>query len=337
MQQTKAVVSLGAIRANAAYFKARAGGARLIAVVKADGYGHGAARVAAALRGTADAFAVSLVSEGAALRLAGVAEGILVLTPPLTEEEALRGLYYGLVFTVGDCADYALLQRACRACGVRARCHLKVNTGMNRYGLDADGLSALLTSLDEKDVSIEGIYSHFYRPEHAQTRGEQLARFLRFCSAAEERCGRLQRHIAATGGTLAGREYVQDAVRVGIGLYGYLPQGFSLPQGTLTPAMRVIAAVAAERAYRYGGAGYGDHAPRGGRLYTLRCGYADGLPRADEPFPLCMDAAVREGGLHKYESVPVLTDADAAAQKYGTISYEVLVNAGRRAVRVYEE
>ena len=50
-----------------------------------------------------------------------------------------------------------------------------------------------------------------------------------------------------------------------------------------------------------------------------------------------MDAAVREGGLHKYESVPVLTDADAAAQKYGTISYEVLVNAGRRAVRVYEE
>lgn len=334
MQQTRAVVSLGAVCGNAAYFKARAGGAKLCAVVKADGYGHGAAQVAAALRGTADLFAVSLVAEGAALRLAGIAEDILVLTPPLCEEEALRGLYYGLLFTAGDAADCALLARAGRAYGEAPRCHLKCNTGMNRYGAEAPAFAALCAAA-EKGCRVEGVYSHFYRPEHAETREKQFALFCKAADTAETRFGRLVRHIAATGGTLAGG-YEQDMVRIGIGLYGYLPQGFALPRGTLTPAMRVFATVAAERAYAFGGAGYGAHTPTGARLYTLRCGYADGFPREHAPFPLCMDAAVCEGYAKKYEELPVLTDADACAAAHGTIPYEVLVNAGRRAVKVYE-
>lgn len=227
MQQTRAVISLGAVCRNAAFFKARAGGAKLCAVVKADGYGHGAAQVAAALRGTADLFAVSLVSEGAALRLAGVAEDILVLTPPLCEEEALRGLYYGLIFTAGDAADCALLARAGRAYGEPPRCHLKCNTGMNRYGTDAPSFAALCAAA-EKGCRVEGVYSHFYRPEHAPTREAQFALFRKAADGAETRFGRLVRHIAATGGTLAGG-YEQDMVRIGIGLYGYLPQGFALP------------------------------------------------------------------------------------------------------------
>ena len=334
MQQTRAVVSLGAVCRNAAFFKARAGGAKLCAVVTADGYVHGAAQVAAALRDTADLFAVSLVSEGAALRLAGVAEDILVLTPPLCEEEALRGLYYGLIFTAGDAADCALLARAGRAYGEPPRCHLKCNTGMNRYGTDAPSFAALCAAA-EKGCRVEGVYSHFYRPEHAPTREAQFALFRKAADGAETRFGRLVRHIAATGGTLAGG-YEQDMVRIGIGLYGYLPQGFALPRDTLAPAMRVFATVAAEHAYLSGGAGYGAHTPAGVRLYTLRYGYADGFRRESGPFPLCMDASVREGDAKKYEELPVLTDADACAAACDTIPYEVLVNAGRRAVKIYE-
>ena len=89
MQKVRAEIDLGAIRANARRFAALANGAALCAVVKADAYGHGAAMVAHALRGVAGSFAVALVSEGAALRHAGVAEDILALVPPLTEEEAL--------------------------------------------------------------------------------------------------------------------------------------------------------------------------------------------------------------------------------------------------------
>ena len=332
MQQGRAVVSLQNIRKNAAFFKRRAEGARLCAVVKADAYGHGACMVAAALRGVADCFAVALVSEGAALRLAGIGEEILVLTPALTEEEVLRGLHYGLSFTVGDRADLALLQKVCARCGVRARWHLKCNTGMNRYGVEEEELSALLSSLG--GMPPEGVYSHFYRPEDAETRKEQFARFVRMADRAEACCGRLVRHLSATGGTLAGG-FAQDMVRIGIGLYGYLPQGFSLPEGMLQPAMRVYAAVAAERTYRFGGAGYGERVPHG-RLYTLRCGYADGLFRADGAYPLCMDAAVREGAAHKYAEIPVLTDAATYAERHGTIAYEVLVRAAARAEKVYE-
>ena len=334
MQRARAVISLANIRKNALFFKERAGTA-LCAVVKADGYGHGAAQVASALGGTANFFAVSLVGEGEQLRLSGVREDILVFTPPLCEEEVLRGLYHGLVFTVGDCADYALLLRVCKKYGLRARFHFKVNTGMNRYGADARELARLLSRQDAS-VRAEGIYSHFYRPEAAAVRRAQFSRFLRACAAAEARCGALMRHIAATGGALADDGCALDAVRIGIGLYGYVPQGFSLPRGTLAPAMRVDAAVSAARRYRFGGAGYGANVPHARRLYTVRCGYADGLPRAASPFPRCMDAAVCEGAARKYGRVPVLTDADALAKARGTIAYEVLVNAGRRAERVYE-
>ena len=332
MQQTRAVISLANIRKNALFFKERAGTA-LCAVVKADGYGHGAAQAAHALRGVAEMFAVSLVEEGAALRLAGVREDILVLTPPLCEEEALRGLYYGLVFTVGDVADCALLGRAGARCGVMPRVHLKLNTGMNRYGADEAELPALLAAAGR--LRAEGVYSHFYRPECAPVRRGQYARFCAMAERAEARLGRLTRHIAATGGVLAGG-CAENMVRVGIGLYGYLPQGFALPRGTLLPAMRVEATVAACRRYVRGGAGYGDHTPQAERLYTLRCGYADGLLRENAPFPLCMDAAVCEGAAQKYEALPVLEDAAAYAEAHGTIAYEVLAGAGRRAVKVYE-
>lgn len=335
MQQTRAVVRTDALRANAEFFRA-ASGVKLCAVVKADGYGHGAAAVARALCGTADCFAVALVEEGARLRHAGVAGDILVLCPPLCEGEVLRAAYHGLVLTVSDGQDAALIARACARYGLRVRCHVKLNTGMNRFGLDGRALARFLASPPVAGLCVEGVYSHFYRPEDAAVREGQFARFLRMADAVEGRFGKLCRHIAATGGALCGRRYAQDMVRVGLGLYGYAPEGFCAL--ALRPALRVYASVAAARAYRYGGAGYGGYLPQGGPLSVVRAGYADGFFRTGQGRnALCMDAFVAERPLQKYEDVCLFSDADAYARAHGTVSYEVLVRACSRAVKEYAD
>ena len=144
MQENRAVIRLGSIRANAQYFLSRAQGAKLCAVVKADAYGHGAVAVAQALSGVADMFAVALVEEGAQLRHAGVREDILVLCPPLGEDDVVRGARHRLIFTVSDAEDYRLLGRVCEQYGICVSCHIKVNTGMNRFGFDADAFDKFL-------------------------------------------------------------------------------------------------------------------------------------------------------------------------------------------------
>lgn len=338
MQENRAVVHLDRIRKNASFFQSRACGAKLCAVVKADAYGHGAPAVAQALSGIADRFAVALAEEGAQLRHAGVAEEVLVLCPPLCGADVLRAARHGLTLTVSDAADYSLVASACEKYGVCVSCHIKANTGMNRFGFDLPDFEELLAGRLSSRVRVTGIYSHFYRPEDPATADMQFALFERFCARARAAFGEIVRHIAATGGVLASEKYCLDMVRVGIGLYGYLPDGFSLPEGSIAPAMRVYATVAGGRKYAFGGAGYGDYVPRQERLSVVRAGYADGFFRGaagERGNALCMDAAVEEVPRRKYDEVCVLSDAEEYARLHGTISYEVLVNAGRRAVKEY--
>ena len=330
MQPCRAVIRLDAIRGNAALLRAKAAGAKLCAVVKADAYGHGGAMVCQALAGVADCFAVALVEEGVRLRLAGVSADILVLVPPLSIEEAVRAALYGLTVSVGDGQDIALVSRALAGRGLTVRVHLQVNTGMNRFGFEEAPFAALCGEGLPPCMRAEGVYSHFYAPHDAAVTREQFSRFCAFRARAEQAFGRLTAHIAATGGVLAAEGYCLDLVRPGIGLYGYAPQGFA--RGGLRPAMRVYAQVAANRIYRGGGMGYRSLRPRGDVLAVVRCGYADGFFRCGR---LCMDAAVEESPRKKYERVCVLSDADECARACGTISYEVLVRAAARAERVY--
>ena len=330
MQSCRAVIRLDAIRGNAALLRAKAAGAKLCAVVKADAYGHGGAMVCQALAGVADCFAVTLVEEGVRLRLAGISADILVLVPPLSIEEAVRAALYGLTVSVGDGQDIALVSRALAGRGLTVRVHLQVNTGMNRFGFEEAPFAALCGEGLPPCMRAEGVYSHFYAPHDAAVTREQFSRFCAFRARAEQAFGRLTAHIAATGGVLAAEGYCLDLVRPGIGLYGYAPQGFA--RGGLRPAMRVYAQVAANRIYHGGGMGYRMRRPRGDVLAVVRCGYADGFFRCGR---LCMDAAVEESPRKKYERVCVLSDADECARACGTISYEVLVRAAARAERVY--
>lgn len=335
MQENRAVIRLDAIRSNAEALRASCGAKRLCAVIKADGYGHGAAEVAHALSREADMFAVALVTEGEGLRL-GIMKDILVLVPALTEGEVLRGIFSDLIFTVGDAKDYALLCHTAEKYSLAARCHLKVNTGMNRFGFDRKEFHDFLRGSLSDRVNVEGIYSHFYMPSDAGRTQAQFELFLEFAQEAEKTFGSLIRHIAATGGILADKKYALDMIRPGIGLYGYLPQGFE-GKVPLRKAMRVYASAVATRKYAYGGAGYGVYEGRGD-LTAVRCGYADGFFRRGgigNVNSLCMDACIYSQKLEKYEEVCVLADADEYARANGTISYEALVNVARRAEKVY--
>lgn len=334
MQNILAVISLQKILANAEQIKAAAG-VPLIAVVKDDAYGHGAERVAFALEPAVSAFAVSTVDEGAALRLSGITKDILVLTPPLCQEEVVRCAGFGLLLSFTSLAVLKLAVKTAKRFSLILRGHLAVNTGMNRYGFRPERVSAACKTAAHAGIQIEGIYSHFYCAEDRDAVKRQSELFDSACNGAKTFFPNCIRHISATGGLLAGVKY--DAVRAGISLYGYLPSGFS---GALqvSPAMKIYATVAQRGTHLGGGIGY-QRAEKGyGKLHTLRLGYGDGFFRSgglNAEGVLCMDACVRAGDGKVGAKKLVLKNVTDYARSHDTTEYEVLVNIARKAVKLY--
>lgn len=343
MQKVRARIHLKSIRQNAAAFKKRAG-VKLCAVVKANAYGHGAEEVALSLSGVADCFAVALIEEGLALRGAALDKDILVFTPPTDEAQAYSLISGGLVGSVGDLRTAKLFLRVCEKYRLQARVHLKVNTGMNRYGMDIASLGKTCKLLQNTAVKVEGVYSHLYSPSSAEG---QRQRFLRAQAVCRRYYSKLTYHLSATFGALQGKAYAFDMVRIGIGLYGYLPDGCESfeKELNLQKGMTVYALTMKNRTYHGGGAGYGDCVALadGEEFSLLRIGYADGVLRRKENGllgenvnALCMDVCLQKGRKKAGDWVCVLADAEEVARKTGTIAYEVLCAATSRAEFVYE-
>ncbi len=332
MQEIVAVISLGTVMRNALLVQKRAG-VPLIAVVKDDAYGHGAERVADALSKIALMFAVATVREGAALRAAGVEKDILVLTPALCREEALVGAAHGLVLTLSSPASLRVAAEG--AAGIPLRAHIAVNTGMNRYGFRPAAVKSACRAAKRAGIGVCGAYSHFYDPLCGEAREAQYAAFLRAAEAVKDCFPDALLHLSATGGVLAGRKYAFGAVRSGIALYGYLPQGGS--GLCVRPAAALYASVS-HRGRAFGqGVGYMRAEREYGALTTLRLGYGDGFFRAGGlgVGDLCMDACVREGDAPFGRRVRVLKDLAGYAAAHGTTPYEVLVRVLGRAEKRY--
>ncbi len=342
MQKLQAIIRINRIRENAKTFLKRTD-APLYAVVKADGYGHGGVEVAAALQGLAEGYCVSLLEEGLTVKGAACGKEILVLTPPTQEREAWLAFKNGLTLTVGNVSSAKLVDAVTKKSETPACVHLKCNTGMNRYGLTEKSLYQTCELFRRNPwIRVTGIYSHLYlhTPSSAE---EQRIRFVDSASICRRFYPKARRHLSATYGSLLGKAFAFDGVRVGIGLYGYLPDDVEeeLP---LQKAMQVYAKCVDERRYAFGGVGYSSlTVKKGTPLYTLRCGYADGISyfgqgrdglksRLATP---CMDACVCAGRREKGAWVPVLTDARKTAREQKTICYEILCRATARAERVY--
>ena len=280
-------VDLDAIRHNVRRL-ARIADTPVCAVVKGNGYGHGAVEVArACVEAGAAWLGVALVEEGLELRAAGVGAPILVLAePPIGAIGELVAA--DLTPTVYGPGFVAALDQAGRDRGRPVPAHVKLETGMGRVGIPpselADAVDRLVRS---RGVRVDGISTHLARADEpsASTTDEQLTVFDQAVARARG-VGLRPRwlHTANTAGTLLHPRARQDLVRPGIGVYGLspAPQLDAADHG-LRPALRLVTEVSfAKRVPAGTGVSYGHrwHAPREGWLATLPVGYADGVPRA---------------------------------------------------------
>ena len=348
MQKVLAKINLKSIQNNATAFKKLTNG-KLCAVVKANAYGHGGVEIANALLGIADFFAVAILEEGIEIQTAVCGKEVLVLTPPTTVEEADGMIEHGFSVTVGDLWTARLVDKIATKRKKSVNVHLKVNTGMNRYGMNVSMLGKVCKYLLKSEyVKVKGVYSHLYG-NGARDAERQRVLFLQAKRVSERYFQGLTYHLSATYGTLLGEEFYFDAVRIGIGLYGYLPSGLDEKGKTvsadlhLQKAMQVYAKSVVTRKLSFGGIAYGKKLPKekkGETATVFRFGYADGfLRRADDGTKgfernansLCMDACIRFGRKDRGRYELILSDALQTAEQTDTIPYEVLCSATRRA------
>lgn len=362
-----AEVDLSAVTRNVRYLKSlMPPGARLCAVVKADGYGHGAAAIArAALAGGADRLAVAFAEEGIELRRQGVTAPILILgyTGP---EGARRAAGWGLDVTVLSGDNARLVSEAAVSLGRKARVHLKVDTGMSRLGISPECAPAAAREIaDLPGLALEGIFSHFAASDAADPgfAREQLGIFKTVLERIEAAGLRIPlRHIANSAGLLFLPEARLDMARPGISVYGLRASTERESLANLVPAMALRARVVQTRTIPAGSTvSYGRtfRATRSTRLAVLPLGYADGVSRAlsnrgsvgfaSGRAPIlgrvCMDQCMAD-----VTNLPEIREGDIAtffgsggpsagevADLLGTIDYEITCAVNKRVPRIYTE
>jgi alanine racemase len=369
-----AEISASAIAHNVRALKSVVGASLFCAVVKANGYGHGAVLAAkAALDGGADMLAVAIIDEGIELRESGITAPILLLAevPADTLEAALEN---SLTLTIGSIDGATAAVAVAESLGGRHHVHVKVDTGMHRMGVAPEDLDAVIDVLTASEaIDLEGLFTHFSvadgssADDRAFTR-EQIAQLDDVVTDLADR-GVAPRivHAANSAGALGYPEARRDMVRVGLALYGYLPEAWlasALEDSgeQLVPAMTLRAKVVAVRQAEAG------ERPSYKRrraledtatIATVPFGYADGYPRRlfDEGaevlingrrYPLagvvtmdmlvidCGDDAVQPGdevvllGRQGDEEIT----ADEWAERASTISWEILCGIGARVPRI---
>ena len=331
MGRSLVTIDLGAIRRNAATLLRALDGAELWAVVKADGYGHGAADVgAAALQAGATALCVATLPEALALRAALGAVRTIVMGPASSDAIATaREAGIELVVADGKIPD-----------GVRV--HLKLDTGMGRWGL---------SEVPAPTRDVVGLMSHFATADcDAAFSEKQIERF----RVATAEFPQLTRHLANSAGVLRYPAAAFDAARCGIALYGLSPFGESPAADGLEPALRWDSELAQIKLLQPGeSTGYGRRfvAERPTWIGIVPVGYADGFRRnltgtevrvADEPRRVVGTVSMDAFAVELDRDLPVGTpvtligpgvEADAHARVAGTIGYELVTGLSRSAER----
>jgi len=271
-----ASIDLAALTHNLGVVRRHAPNSRIMAVIKANAYGHGMLRAAKALR-EADGFAVLRLEEAIALREAGFTQRILLLEGFFSADELPLLAQHRLSSVVHHSAQAEMLRRA--EMSEKIDVFLKINTGMNRLGFQPEQFPAALESLRaNKNVASVTLTTHFATADEAPGVAAQLELFNRVTQGLD-----LPRSLANSAATLRHPETHGDWVRPGITLYGASPfaEVSALELG-LKPVMTLQSRIIAVQELRAGeAAGYGAlfRAERPTRIGIVACGYADGYPR----------------------------------------------------------
>ncbi len=373
LKRTWAEVDLAALKENYENIRLAANGAaKIMAVVKADAYGHGSVRCSKLLDECgADWFAVSNLEEALELRRGGIEKPILILgyTPPHYAAALAINNISQAVFSL----TYAksLSEEAVRL-GLQVNIHIKVDTGMSRIGFlyhdsidNEDSIDEIAQAVSLDGLYPEGIFTHFARADEVS--GEvytrlQFALFMDAIARLEQNGIRFEiRHCANSAACLDYPEMHLDMVRPGIILYGLYPSDEVKNKIRLTPVMTVKSVVAQvknldeETPISYGGTAL---TAENARVATIPIGYADGYSRrlsnvgemlingkrAKILGRVCMDQTVVDvSGIESvnvgdevtvFGRAPAMTTTDVA-KTLGTINYEIVCDVGKRVPRIY--
>lgn len=343
---------------------------KVMGIVKANAYGHGAVEVARALASFgADYFGVAILNEAVELREAGIDRPILILgwTPP---EDYRRAINYNITLAIYSLEEARALSRIAMEGGKKATVHLKVDTGMGRIGVAAnrEAAGAALEILTLPGLFVEGIFTHFARADEKDKTytAKQLKAFRDFVQALEEGSGNTipLKHAANSAAIIDYPESYLDMVRPGIILYGLKPSDeVQLSRIDLRQPLSLRARVSHVKKVPAGTPiSYGGKYVTGEEtlIASLPIGYADGYSRLlsgktriiwqGRPAPvvgrICMDQTMfNASGLdvQKGDVVTLLGQdgdyslpVDELAEVLGTINYEVVCMISNRVPRVYQ-
>jgi alanine racemase len=362
----RAVIDLDAIRHNVGVLIHAAAPAKVMVVVKANGYGHGATAVArAALEAGASEIGVATVPEARALRAEGITAPILAwLHSPATDFEG--ALDADITLGASTLDQVAAIRTAVRVRGIQARVDLKIDTGLNRNGCAADDWPAFFEetarAVSSGELHVRGIFSHLACADDpaSPVTSRQREVFLAGIASLEAHGIRPDvRHLANSAAALTRPDTHFDLVRAGIAVYGLSPvrgQNFGL-----TPALSLVAPIILTKQVAAGeGVSYGHawSAPRDTTVALVPLGYADGIPRAlsgrfdvaieGRRYPavgrVCMDQFLVDLGDNS-DAIEVGNDATIIgdgtdgltewAERLDTIHYELATSIRGRVELVY--
>ena len=365
VRATWAEVNLTRLSRNLQAIRAYVAPARVMIVVKANAYGHGLAEVARQLGPQADYIGVAVLEEGIFLRNLGVKAPILILGG-IWGDQVPQYLQHDLTLTASSVERLEQIDGAAAHMGVKAKVHLKIDTGMERIGVHYYSARTLQeAALWCKHVIVEGIFSHFANSDaadlsHARLQLERFQEVLRFYE--NNSLAMPIRHMANSAAILQMKESHLDMVRPGIMLYGVYPAREVTRTVEVRPALawksRVVyfKVVKAGHPVSYGSAWQSDHPVR---IVTVPVGYGDGYFRSmsnqaqvlirGKRYPqvgrICMDQMmvnIEADSAFNGDEVTLMGESDSlaiSAQELadwaGTIPYEILTNINTRVPRVY--
>ena len=366
---TTARTLLGNIEHNLRGIRARVGDRLVLAAVKANAYGHGAAAVSQMIErtGAADWLGVATVEEGLQLRDAGVSLPILKFSPTRDVDDVTRALLAGITLSVVDEASIAQVAAAADALDLsEVAVHLKVDTGMRRVGAEPADAPALAASIaGHPRLRLQGVFSHLPisdSPAGDEFTRQQAALFADTAAAIEAGVGPVElKHLANSGGVLGHPETWFDLVRPGIMIYGSLPDPLAQRTVDLRPGLEFTTRVSFVKPVAAGETiGYGRTfaAPADTWIATIPAGYGDGYSRllsnrgrvliGGVSYPIagrvCMDQTMIDLGPEPVaavgdEAVLIGRRGDAeitaenVAELMGTIPYEVTCLITQRVTR----
>ena len=374
-RRVEADIDLDAIRYNIETVKALNPSDRKVClVIKADAYGHGSVMLAKEFRDIADYYAVATIDEAVELRNAGIDTPILILGYT-DESDYIYALKYDVTLAIYDVAEAKVLSDIAVKDGVKAKVHIKVDSGMSRIGFQCDdeGVAEAMAVYGLEGLDVEGIFTHYAKADYLDKSDAktQYDRFSWFVSQMEGKGASYKiRHIDNSAGSMEIHSEGFDMMRLGIVIYGLYPSEEIDKSVVLKPAMSLKSKVIHVKTLPAGrGIGYGWSfvTEKETRVATVSVGYADGYSRAlsnvgrvlihGQYAPIlgrvCMDQIMVDvtdidEGKFEFEKVKVGDEVvlfgrqgdnsisvEEIAEPANSFNYEAVCNISRRVERVY--